>query len=347
VRSHAGAYVMTVAGPISPDDLGCTLVHEHLHCDWRPMISEFGYERLSEQRLTLATAAEARWNPNAYLDNYDVTDVDLIVEELAPFRAAGGRAVVETTPSGMGRSPQALREIAERADVRVVMGCGYYIEPHPESLAARSADDVAAELVREIRHGVDDTGIRPGIIGEIGTGPGFSTAEEKVLRAAAWAQRETGLALTIHLHPWHKNGARVLDLLDAEGVAPERVILNHLTTAFDDDAYQRSLLDRGVYLAYDLFGFDHSLIEVGRYAPNDRDVAAKVVELAGCAFLERLLVSQDVGVRTRLRAYGGWSYDHLLRHVVPLLLELGLDGAQVDTLLVENPRRVLATKGEP
>jgi phosphotriesterase-related protein len=311
------------------------------------MVSVFGYERLSEQRLTLETAAEARWNPNAYLDNYDVTDVDLIVEELAPFRAAGGRAIVETTPSGMGRSPQALAEIGERADVRVVMGCGYYIEPHPESLALRSAEDVAEELLREIRYGVDGTGIRPGIIGEIGTGPAFSAAEEKVLRAAAWAQRETGLALTVHLHPWHENGGRVLDLLDAEGVDPDRVILNHLSTAFDDDAYQRSLLDRGVYLAYDLFGFDHSLIQIGRYAPSDRDVAAKVVELGRAGFLERLLVSQDVAVRTRLRAYGGWSYDHLLSHVVPLLVELGLDRAQVDTLLVENPRRVLATEGVP
>jgi phosphotriesterase-related protein len=334
---------MTVNGPVPPDELGCTLVHEHLHCDWRPMVSVFGYDRISDRPLDLESAAEARWNPNAYLDNYDFTDVDLIVEELAPFRAAGGRTIVETTPVGMGRDPEALREISQRAGVHVVMGCGYYIEPHPEGLAARTCEDIAEEIVREIRGGVGETGIRPGIIGEIGTGPQFSVSEEKVLRAAAWAQWETGLALTIHLHPWHQNGVRVLDVLEEERVDPSRVILNHLTTAFDDDAYQRALLDRGVYLAYDLFGFDHSLIGIGRYAPSDYDVAAKVVELARSGYLDRLLVSQDIAVRTRLHAYGSWSYDHLLNHVVPLLRSFGLE--DIDALLVENPCRALATKG--
>jgi hypothetical protein len=106
------------------------------------------------------------------------------------------------------------------------MGCGYYLEQtHPRHVAEQSADELAADLVSEIEEGE----IRPGVIGEIGTGPDWSAAEEKVLRAAARAQRQTGLALTIHLHPWSQQGARVLDLLDDEGVAPTKTILNHLT----------------------------------------------------------------------------------------------------------------------
>jgi phosphotriesterase-related protein len=75
-------------------------------------------------------------------------------------------------------------------------------------------------------------------------------------------------------------------------------------------------------------------------------VAAKVVELANHGHVDRLLISQDVGVKTRLLTYGGWGYAHLLTHVVPLLKSLGLDDLSIERLLVENPQRVLALPAE-
>ena len=254
----------------------------------------------------------------------------------------GCRTVVDATPVGLGRSPERLVEISRRTGLNVVMGCGYYLEPtHPPRIADLDADAIAAELIDECTNGVADSGIRPGVIGEIGTGAEWSAREETVLRAAARAQTQTGLAMTIHLHPWSQQGTRVLDVLDEEGVDPAKVILNHLTTAVSDDSYQLDLLHRGVFLAYDLFGFDHSLLGHGRYPPSDHDAARMVVALAERGFLRQLLVSQDVGVKTRLRAYGGWGYGHLFKHVVPLLHELGLGEQECDELLVANPRRAL------
>jgi phosphotriesterase-related protein len=203
-----------------------------------------------------------------------------------------------------------------------------------------SAEALAERFITESIHGVGNTGIRPGILGEIGTGPTVLEDEAKVLRASAWAHHETGLALSIHLHPWSKAGHEVLDILAREAVPSHRIVLGHLNPYVDDLSYIRSLLERGVYAEFDLFGFDHSLLTMGRYAPSDFDVAQAVVELMD-QYSERILISHDIGVKTRLHRFGGWGYDHILVHVVPLLRNLGLKEAAVELLMVGNPRSVL------
>jgi phosphotriesterase-related protein len=337
------ATVATVLGDVPAGRLGPTLVHEHLYADMTGMLGAHGYDVAADEPLDPALAAEARWHPGSFPDNYRLTDLDLTIRELEPLVQAGCRTVVDATPVGLGRSPEALAALARATGLNVVMGCGWYLEPvHPAGLSARTVDDLAAELVRELRDGVGETGVRPGLIGELGTSAVPTDAERRVLRAAAAAQRETGVCVSVHLHPWSKNGLAVLDLLEGEGVDPRRVVLNHLTTAIDDEQYQLALLERGAFACYDLFGFDHSCLGPGRYVPSDHDAAARVAALAERGHLGQLLVSQDVGVKTRLRAFGGWGYAHLFEHVVPLLRANGLDDATLDVLLVENPRRALA-----
>lgn len=335
--------VATVLGDVDAQALGPTLVHEHLHADMTGMLGAHGYDVAADEPLDPAQAAEARWHPGSFPDNYRLTDVGLTVGELEPLVRSGCRTVVDATPVGLGRSPEALATIARATGLNVVMGCGWYVEPvHPAGLGARSVDDLTAELVAEIRHGVGATGIRPGLIGEIGTSAVPTEAEWRVLRAAGAAHVETGVCVSVHLHPWSKNGLAVLDVLEREGVDPRRVVLNHLTTAIDDEAYQLALLERGAFACYDLFGFDHSCLGPGRYVPSDHDAALRICALADRGHLDQLLVSQDVGVKTRLRAYGGWGYAHLFEHVVPLLRAGGFDAAMLDVLLVQNPRRALA-----
>ena len=338
---------MTVQGPVPVSELGFTHIHEHLHIDFRPLLGLHPYEVVSDEPLTIHTAAEARWNPGGFPDNYHQTDVDQIVEELAPFYEAGGRTIVEVTPSHMSREPLILREMSERSGVQVVMGGGYYLGgSHPPGTAERSTEDIAGELVGDWRDGVGGTGIRPGIIGEIGTSNPVRPEELRMVRAAAWAHLETGLPVSIHLHPWGFEGMKVLDVLVSEGVDPGRVVLGHMNTAITNEAYQRDLLERGTNLAYDLMGFDHSLIGLGKYPPSDFDIVAGLVALAERGFLEQLFVSQDMGgVKTRLLAYGGWGYAHILNHVIPMFLNCGWGDAEVETLMVANPARVLAIPG--
>jgi len=341
---------MTVEGAIFPKGLGTTLVHEHLFMDATPLLQKHGYVSQHGGVFDCCAAAEARWNPGAHLDNYRLSEVDVVASDLADYKLHGGVSVVECTPVDLGRNPKVVREIARVANVQAVLGSGYYLEAtHAPYVKNRSTQEIANEMIREFMDGIGTTGIRPGIIGEIGTSDPITSSEQAILEAAAIAGIATGLAVTVHIHPWGWEGPKALQVLTRSGMPAVRIVLNHMNTAISDEDYQLGLLSAGAYLAYDLFGFDHSALGLGRYIPSDYDVARKIVQLVGHGFRDQILISQDIGVRTRLRQYGGWGYSHILRHVVPLLKESGATTEDVETFLVANPRRVLTIQkaGQP
>lgn len=337
-----GTVVQSVLGPIDPKALGVTLAHEHLWMDSRPLLAIHRYGSTAVGPWNAAAAAEARWNPGSHPDNYRLTDVDAAVDELAPFRFAGGRTLIELTPPVLGRDPVRVREISERAGVHVVLGAGQYLEPVHEPWVARATERAIADgLLAEVRSGIGGTGIKPGIFGEIGTSDPVTPAEARVLRAVARAAAESGFSISVHLHPWGHEGRAVLAILAAAGADPERVILGHVNTAIDRMDDLLSLVDQGATLGFDLFGFDHSLLGTGRWPPSDRDAALAVQALVAAGHADRLVLGQDVGVRTRLRRWGGWGYAHLLEHVVPLLREIGTPQTAIDAMLIANPARLL------
>ena len=343
--TDAGPLVRTVLGPVAPTALGITSSHEHLWMDSTPLLAVHGYRPASSLATwDAAIAAEARWNPGVHSDNYRLTDVAASVAELAPFIAAGGRTIVELTPPTLGRDARRVAEIAALAGIHVVQGTGQYLAPvHAPWVAATAFDaELVERLLTEIRDGIDDTGIRPGILGEIGTSDPVAPAERRILRGVAAAAALSGLAISVHLHPWGHEGPAVLDDLVLAGADPARVILGHLTTAIDRPDDLRRLADRGATLGFDLFGFDHSLLGPGRWPPSDHDVVQVIAGLARDGYADRIVLGQDVGVRTRLRRWGGWGYGHLLEHVVPLLRDAGVDDAAIDRMLVANPARLLA-----
>ena len=337
-----GRVVRTVRGPIDSTELGVTLTHEHLWMDATPLLALHGYPSADGGPWDAAVAAEARWNPGTHADNYRLTDVAATVEELAPFIRAGGRSIVELTPRSLGGDALRLREIAERAGIHVVLGAGQYLEPiHEPWVAAATEAEIADRLLAEVHEGVDGSGILPGILGEIGTSDPVRPGEAKVLRAVAAASTASGLPISVHLHPWGHEGPQVLDTLVSGGAAPERVILGHLNTAIDQPDQLRALADRGTTLGFDLFGFDHSLLGPGRWPPSDRDVAGTIAALVDEGHADRIVLSQDIGVRTRLRRWGGWGYAHLLEHVVPLMRDLGIGDPALRAMLVDTPARLL------
>jgi phosphotriesterase-related protein len=355
IEDQGTPYAMTVLGPIPPEDLGLTLTHEHLYID-----TTAGYHASASQstdqdldptrRLSWATAAEARWDGRGFPLNVRLTDIDLVVDELAWFRESGGQSICDVTPITLTRNPEALAEISRRAGINVVMGGSFYTErAHPSWLASRSVEDIAAAFISEIREGVGQSGIRPGIMGEIGTSEPMTAAEARVLRAHALAQQETGVALTIHQAPWAREGHAILDVLQSTGADLTRVVLGHVM-AIDNTQYQKSLLDRGVVLSYDYLGSDHAIftygmdVPPGRYPPNDYDVLQVVASLVEEGYTKQLLLSGDIGERLRLRAYGGWGYGHIPRHIVPLMLAIGIDETALKTILVGNPRRILSIR---
>lgn len=336
-----GQVVRTVLGDIHPSSLGNTLIHEHLHMDSSNLAAAHGYVPDPEPgEFDGAAAAECRWNPGAHPDNYRFTEHDSVLDDLVDYRELGGGAIVDATPLDLSRNPEALATLSRDSGLHVVMGTGYYLEAtHRAFVEEGSEESSTFDVITSEHYG--KAAIRPGMIGEIGTSDPPTQGELRSLRGAARAAAETGLPLSVHLHPWGDNADRVLDTVGETGLALDRLLLNHMSTAVGEDDRLRQLLSSGVLLSFDLFGFDHSLLGPGRYPPSDDEGVATIAALLSEGYGEQVMMSQDVGVRTRLRKHGGWGYGHMLRHLVPLLGTHGVDAEGIRTLFVANPARFL------
>jgi predicted metal-dependent phosphotriesterase family hydrolase len=308
------AHVQTVLGPIEPTELGFTLPHEHTQI--------------------------ALWHVPDRWDYWQLTrDEPLILEELAAYRAAGGGGIVDLTPPGVGRDPAWLAGIARSSGLHVVMGCGWYRGAYYQAetrIDQRSVDDLADELVREATDGVDGSDVKPGIIGEIGTDkPWVSALEERVHRAAARAARRTGLAITTHA-VLSAVGLDQLRIFEEEGADPGRVVIGH-ADSYPHLEHCLAILERGANLEFDFLGMS--------FTPTERHGEGRVVELL-CELLarghpERILLSQDVCHDSQLTRYGGNGYTYLSRVFLPRLRQAGVSDAEIETMTVENPRRLL------
>ena len=307
------AHIQTVLGPIDPDALGFTLPHEHTQI--------------------------ALWHIESRWDYWQLTrDQPVIVEELARYRAAGGSGLVDLTLPGVGRDPLWLRDIATATGLHVVMGCGWYrtaYYPAEARIDRRSVDDLADELVAEIETGVGDSGVRPGIIGEIGTDkPWVSPAEERVHRAAARAARRTGLAITTH-GVLSDVGLAQLRILEEEGVDPGRVVIGHADSyPFLD--HHLAIIERGANLEFDFIGMPWE-----RERLTEPRLIELVCELLGRGHADRLFLSQDVCNDSQLTAFGGNGYTYLAETFLPRLKAAGVSDAEIETMTVTNPRRLL------
>ncbi len=205
-------------------------------------------------------------------------------------------------------------------------------------MAALGADGVTERILADLRDGED--GVRPGIIGEIGVSADFTPAEQVSLRGALAAQAETGLPVQVHLPGWYRLGHAVLDLVDAVGADPAKVVLCHMGPSGEDLEHQRSLLERGAWVQYDMLGMEVYYADQGVQCPSDDQNAAHLARLVQHGHGGRLLLSQDVFVKSLLRRHGGPGYAHVLQYFAPRLRRHGLDEAQVLALLTDNPRRL-------
>ncbi len=303
----AAEKIHTVLGEIEPAALGRTLMHEHIFCDFYRVTG-----RLNEL----------------------LNDEALAVAELELLRQAGGGALVEATTPDLGRNAQALRRVSQQTGLHIIMGCGWYRQPfYPPEIDQLPTDQLADILIAELSEGLAGTDIRAGIIGEIGINLDYASAqEERVLRAAARAQKATGAPLTTHAS-MYPVGLAQLDILRDEGVDMSRVIIGHCDT-YLEQAYHLAILEAGAYVQFDTVGRQH----MNPYARR----AEAFVELLRLGWGEQLLLSSDRCFRSDLRAFGGVGYAHVITSFFDMLRAEGVDDATLDTITIENPRRVLA-----
>lgn len=343
--------VMTVTGPVEVETLGITTIHEHMIVDgsanYKPP-DDPELRKMAESPLRMDTIGWARKVGWGHLDNCYRLDVDEAIEEINHFKSAGGQTVVDQTPAGTSRDPKALRKIAEATGLNIIMGGGYYEEvQHPEYIKERTVDDIANEIIREINVGVDGTEIRMGIIGEVGTGNPVTSDEEKVLRASAKAQASTGTPLSIHHNIWGRHGPKVLSIAKEEGADLNHTLISHVDLdARCDLSYYEAIASTGAYLGFDTFGqtdaYQYKNIQrPGRVYPTDYERAENVAKAVEAGYLKHIVLAMDLAVKTQIKRYGGFGYDHLLDCVVPMFHAVGLTTEQIDVMLVDNPARLL------
>jgi predicted metal-dependent phosphotriesterase family hydrolase len=306
--------VMTVSGPIPPDKLGFTLPHEH--------------------------TGISLWHIDNRWDYWELTvDDDVILDELRDFRRRGGGTLVDLTLPGTGRDPDRLRRLASATGLNIVMGTGWYREayyPAEVLVDRRTVDDLAAEMIAELEHGVGTSGIRPGIIGEIGTDkPWVSAQEERVHRAAARAALRTGMAITTHgVHS--PVGLAQLAIFLHEGVDPSRVVIGHADSYHDLDFYL-AVLDAGANLEFDFLGHRFGVEET-----MEPRLVETLVELLERGYAGQVLLSQDVCHNRQLKAHGGFGYVYLQQHFLPTLRTAAVGEGEIRMITIENPARILA-----
>ena len=340
--------VQTVLGPVSPSELGATTTHEHLHIDFSRMYrpaQDSPSEQLADAPITLENLGWIRRHYYSNRANLQLTDLDTAIEEVGKFREVGGGAIVDATSTGISRNPDALARISRETGVHIVMGSGYYVAAaHPDDMDDRSVEDLAREIVGDIVEGVAGSGVRAGIIGEVGCSWPLEPNERKSLLASANAQQETGAAILIHPGRHQDSPSEILDVLASGGAEISRVIMGHLDrTVFEFDVLQR-IAATGCYLEWDLFGNEGSYYPAapGTDMPSDARRLDFIGRIADAGYTDRIVIAQDIFTKHRLIRYGGHGYGHIFENIVPTMRRKGFPEATIQAITVRNPAEILA-----
>ena len=211
----------TVLGLVPQEDLGPTTTHEHLLIDFKVMYNpptEATDLHKSLQPVSLENLAWVRYDQFRSRDNMEILDEELSISEALLFKVQGGMTIVDATTIGIGRDPRALARIARATGLNVIMGAGYYVgATHPDGMGAKTPEEIGAQIIEEITTGVGNTGVKAGIIGELGCSWPLDDNERNVLIGGAMAQQETGAAILIHPGRNPKAPFEILDVLEERG----------------------------------------------------------------------------------------------------------------------------------
>lgn len=325
------AHIQTVTGPVAPEELGRILPHEHL--------------------LMLV--------PGPWLNGGTTEDdlVDVAVRALQGLHGLGFQTVVDLTPYGFPRDLSVLAEISRRSSVHIIAGSSIYLEAYsPDWALEANLETMHDRFVRDATEG-DETGIKIGILGEQATGLNEITPhEEKCLRAAARAHRDTGLSLNTHT----THGTMALEqveILRQEGADLSRVVIGHMDIQPDAN-YVRRVLDTGVNIAFDTLGkqcWDFVLAPPSAspsegesakraYFRSDASRIDEIADLVARGYASQLLLSLDMtGAEVYLNpsTHGQVGYSFLGKTVVPQLAGRGVADSAIEQMVRHNPARLL------
>jgi phosphotriesterase-related protein len=317
-------FVETFRGPVNADQLGATLIHEHI------------FVRNPELEVNLP---DGEWDPSA--------SVETAVELLKDLYDYGIRTVVDLTVPGLGRDVELVARVAEQVPINLIAATGWYTSNvlptyfgfHGPGRTIEGIDPLIELFIGDIRAGIAGGKVRAGMLKVMTDIEGMTPDVARVMSAAAIAHLETGVAITTHSHPASRNGLEQQSFLCDRGVAADRIIIGHSGDTEDLD-YLRALMDNGSTIGLDRFGMEHVL-------SDERRVKA-VVALVGLGYAEHMVLSHDAAIYShvtppswRATQAPNWRMDTISKRVLPMLRDAGVSSDEITQMLVANPLRLL------
>ncbi|MBB5163456.1 phosphotriesterase-related protein [Mycobacterium sp. AZCC_0083] len=318
----------TARGAIDTADLGVTLMHEHV--------------------FTMTTEIMQNY-PEGWGDGAN-READAI-ERLNELKSRGVDTIVDLTVIGLGRYLPRIARIAAATELNIVVATGLYtyndlpmyfhfVGP---GTALGGPEFMTEMFVRDIEHGIADTGIKASILKCATDEPGVTPGVERVLRAVAAAHRQTGVPISTHTHAASRRGLEQQAIFAEEGVDLSRVVIGHSGDT-TDIAYLEELIAAGSYIGMDRFGVDVFLSTEQR--------VKTVATMCERGHADRMVLSHDASCyfdalpeETLPIALPNWHYLHIHNDVIPALKERGVTDEQLTTMLVDNPRRIFENQG--
>ncbi|MEH6988708.1 phosphotriesterase family protein [Cytobacillus firmus] len=301
--------IQTVLGKIAPEELGICSAHEHLSID----------------------LSRVKKDPDTILD-----DEQGMREELEDFYRLGGRSLVEVTNDGMGRDALALKRLSKATGVHLITCTGFYKDPYiPHFADGWKAEHFAQHFIKEAKDGIADTGILPGVIGEVGTSKNeMKPIERELLIGAAMAGTETGLPVTTHT-TLGTLGLEQVQLLTKHGLPADQIIIGHQDLNPNKDEVL-AVLETGAYIAFDTIGKNN-------YRP-DEERADFLLDFINRGYEEQILLSADLTRKSHWKKHGGPGYGLVLETFIPKLKKSGVPESTLHQFLAVNPSRAFSIR---
>jgi phosphotriesterase-related protein len=274
------------------------------------------------------------WGPSYWDEERGIAEA---AEQLRAVRAAGIETIVDPTVIGIGRDIRRIQRLNEQTDVNIIVASGIFAFMEMRQFwRYRSVEGLTELFVREIREGIDDTGVKAAFLKCAVEEYGFVGDVPKLLRAVAAASLETGAPIMVHTNAVAKTALPALDTFVAEGIDPAKLVLAHIGDS-DDLDYLRAAADRGATLGFDRFGGEHRISDARRV----ETLATLVAE----GYTNRIHISHDASCFLDFPIGDEqWSglligYMHIPTVILPALLEAGVTQEQIDEMMMENPKR--------
>ncbi|MGM0904547.1 MAG: phosphotriesterase family protein [Bacillota bacterium] len=310
--------IHTVNGERNIEDLGWTLIHEHLRTRDERVVKQFPHLYDHEEEVALAVA------------------------QVKAAKERGVKTIFDPSVMGLDRDVRFMQRVANETGMNIVAATGIFtFNDLPTRFTFNDIEFMTNQFVRDLEVGVQNSTIRAGFLKCAADIQGITPGVEKVIRGVARAHHKTGVPIMTHSHPGSETGLKQIAIFKEEGVPLNKVLIGHCGDTDNLDYIER-VLDSGAFIGMDRYGLTHTISTEKR---NET-----VLALVKKGYANRMFLSQDYCCTTdahkpeasKRAAYPDWSMTFLMDKILPTLKEHGITDQQIHMMMVENVKAWLS-----